>query len=166
MTTPAAPVKFFAVGTTKIVFCTSISNPSSPTRSELDAGIPLCKPDRDDVSAINGFTVSSNLIDAPSYGSRFTSRIPGRTEVSDSSITFYQDITGDDMRSVLARDTSGYVVIMWGGDVEDSKMDVFPVTVSSVGKSAPDNAAADLTVTFAITSLPAEDVSIPAKSSS
>jgi hypothetical protein len=162
MTTPAAPVKFFAVGTTRIVFCATIANPSSPTRSELDAGIPLCEPDRDDVSAINGWTVTSNLIDAPSYGTRFTSRIPGRTEVSDSSLVFYADKMGDDVRSVLPRDTTGYVVIMWGGDVPSAKMDVFPVTVSSVGKSAPDNAAADLTVTFAITSLPAEDVTIPA----
>jgi hypothetical protein len=162
MTTPAEPVKFFAVGTTEILFCATIADKTSPTRAELTAGIPLCQPDRDDVSAINGWTVSSSLIDAPSYGTRFTSKIPGRTEVADSSITFYQDKTGADVREVLPRDTTGYVVIMWGGDVPASKMDVFPITVSSVGKSGPDNAAADLTVNFAITSIPAEDVAIPA----
>jgi hypothetical protein len=161
MTTPAEPVKFFAVGTTKILFCATIANKNSPTRAELTAGIPLCEPDRDDVSAINGWTVTSNLIDSPSYGSRFTSKIAGRTEVSDSSLTFYQDITGADVREVLPRDTAGYVVIMWGGDAPASKMDVFPVTVSSVGKSGPDNAAADLTIDFAVTSIPAEDVTIP-----
>ena len=161
MTTPAEPVKFFAVGTTKILFCATIANKNSPTRAELTAGIPLCEPDRDDVSAINGWTVTSNLLDAPSYGTRFTSKIAGRTEVSASSLTFYQDVTGADVREVLPRDTSGYVVIMWGGDVPSSKMDVFPVTVSSVGKSGPDNAAADLTIDFAVTSIPAEDVTIP-----
>jgi hypothetical protein len=162
MTTLAEPVKFFAVGTTKILFCATLANKSSPTRVELTAGIPLCEPDRDDVSQINGWTVTSNLIDSPSYGSRFTSKIAGRTEVANSSLTFYQDITGTDVRTVLPRDTTGYVVIMWGGDVTASKMDIFPVTVSSVGKSGPDNAAADLTIDFAITSIPAEDVAIPA----
>jgi hypothetical protein len=162
MTTLAEPVKFFAVGTSVILFCATLANKSSPTRAELTAGIPLCEPDRDDVSQINGWTVTSNLIDSPSYGSRFTSKIAGRTEVANSSLTFYQDITGTDVRTVLPRDTTGYVVIMWGGDVTASKMDVFPVTVSSVGKSGPDNAAADLTIDFAITSIPAEDVAIPA----
>lgn len=154
----AATTRFFAPEVTKIVFCTTVANKSAPTRSEINAGKELSG----QVSAVNGFTVSSGLIDAPDYGNRFTSRNPGRTEVADSSLTFYQSQDTNDVRLVLPRNTTGFILMMWGGDVPTQRMDVFPVTVTSAGKSIPDNADADITVQFAITSVPAEDVVIPA----
>lgn len=157
--TPLAPTtRFFAPEVTKIVFCPDVANKAAPTRVEIDAGTSLEK----ECSAVNGFTVSSGLIDAPDYGSRFTAKNAGRTEVADSSLTFYQSQDTDDVRNVLPRGTTGFVLIMWGGDVPTQKMDVFPVEVTSAGKSIPDNADADITIQFAITSVPAEDVAIPA----
>lgn len=150
--------RFFAPGVTQIVFVGNLSDYTSPTRLEIDGGKQLQK----ECFAVNGFTVSSNLIDAPDYGSDFTSRNSGRTEVADSSLAFYQANDTDDVRSDLPRGTIGYVLILWGGDVEGQYMDVFPVEVTSAGKSIPDNADADITVQFAITQVPAEDVEIPA----
>lgn len=154
----AATIRFFAPEVTKIVFCATVANKNSPTRAEINAGKELSG----QVSAVNGFTVSSGLIDAPDYGNRFTSRNPGRTEVADSSLTFYQSQDTNDVRRVLPRNTTGFILMMWGGDVPTQMMDVFPVTVTSAGKSIPDNADADIMVQFAITSVPAEDVTIPA----
>lgn len=154
----AKTTRFFAPEVTKICFLPTVANKNAPTRSEINAGKDLSG----EVSAVNGFTVTSGLIDAPDYGSRFTSRNPGRTEVADSSLTFYQSQDTNDIRTVLPRNTTGFILMMWGGDVPTQKMDVFPVTVTSAGKSIPDNADADITVAFAITSVPAEDVTIPA----
>ena len=154
----AKATRFFAPEVTKIVFCATVANKSAPTRSEINAGKELSG----EVSAVNGFTVSSGLIDSPDYGNRFTSKTPGRTEVADSSLTFYQSQDTNDVRSLLPRNTTGFILMMWGGDVPTQKMDVFPVTVTSAGKSIPDNADADIVVSFAITSVPAEDVTIPA----
>jgi hypothetical protein len=155
--------RFFAPEITKIVFIPEPVTPatfdkSEPTRVQIDAGKELMN----EVSAVNGFNVSSNMIDAPDYGSRFTSQTPGRTSVADSSLVFYQSRDTHDIREVLPRGTKGFVLIMWGGDVPDQLMDVFPVEVTSAGKSIPDNADSDITVMFAITSEPAEDVAIPA----
>lgn len=150
--------RYFAPEICKINFLPAVANKNSPTRSEINAGTDLTP----EISAINGWAVTSNLIDAPDYGSRFTSKTPGRTDAADSSLTFYASQDTTDVRELLPRDTTGYVVIMWGGDVPAQKCDVFPVKVSSNEKNLPDNADADIVVHFAITSVPAEDVAIPA----
>lgn len=153
----AATDRFFAPSVTKIVFCATLANKNSPLRTEINAGKELSG----ECSEVSGFTVTSNLIDAPDLGTRFTAKTPGRIEAADSSLKFYQSRDTNDIRTLLPRDTTGYILLMWGGDVPTQKMDVFPVTVSSVGKTVPDNADADITISFAITSVPAEDVAIP-----
>ncbi|GAA0347895.1 hypothetical protein NE235_10715 [Actinoallomurus spadix] len=150
--------RFFAKRRSRIVFCATLANKNSPTRSEINAGTDLTG----EISQVNGFNTTSNLLDAPDYGSPFTSKTPGAIEAADSSFQCYQDKTTHDIRELLPRDTTGFVIIMWGGDVPGQLCDVFPVTVSSTPKSLPDNAAADITINFAITSEPAEDVVIPA----
>ncbi|MGI5232860.1 hypothetical protein [Actinoallomurus sp. CA-142502] len=157
--TPLATTdRFYAKKVTKIVFAATVANKNSPTRSEINAGKELSG----QCSEVNGFNTTSNLIDTPDYGSDFTGKIPGDVQAADSSLKFYQDRATADIRTLLPRGTTGYILIMWGGDVPTQLMDVFPVTVSSVSKTIPDNAAADMTVSFAITSEPAEDVTIPA----
>lgn len=149
--------RFFAVGVTRVVYCASVSVKTAPTRAEINAGTDLSN----EINATNGFSVGSNLIDAPDIGTTFTSKVIGRTESPDSSLTMYQSLTTADIRSVLPRGTTGFILIMWGGDVAGRKMDVYPVTVASVPKNLDDNKASDLQINFAITSQPAEDVSIP-----
>lgn len=154
----AATDRFFAKKVTKIVFATAVANKNSPTRAEIDAGKELSG----QVSEVNGFGVTANLIDTPDYGTTFTGKIPGPTEAGDSSLKMYQSRDTNDFRRTAPRGTTGYIIIMWGGDVPTQLMDVFPVTVSAVTKTIPDNAAADMTFAFAITGEPAEDVAIPA----
>lgn len=155
----AAETRYFNPETTKVYWCPSIANKNSPTRSELNAGTDLSSA----IADVNGWMVSSEMIDVPDMGSRFVSKIPGRISANDSSITFYMDRAGVDARTVMPRDAEGFIVWLDGGDVAGRKMDVFPVTVSSHGKSRSVGAEpARLTISYAITSEPAENVTIPA----
>lgn len=154
----AATDRFYAKKVTKIVYASALASKASPTRSEINGGKELSG----QVSEVNGFGVQGNLLDTPDYGSTFTGKIPGPTEAGDSSLKFYQSRDTNDIRRLLPRGTTGFIIIMWGGDVPTQLCDVFPVTVSGAPKSIPDNAAADITINFAITSEPAEDVAIPA----
>lgn len=156
--TPA--VRYFPTGTTRYLWVPTIAAATNiPTRTEIDAGTDLST----DLAEVSGFTVSSDLIDTPDINKRFTARIAGRITAEDSSLTFYEDRVGDDVRALLPRDEEGFIVRMGGGDVAASLMDIFPVTVSSQSKQeGTDDEAARITIEFAITSEPVENEAIPA----
>lgn len=154
--TPAS--RFFRPGVTKAYWVVSISNKLAPTRPELNAGSDLSK----DIADIAGWMVSGQKIDTPDLNSTFVSNIPGLTSSDESSITFYAGDNGLDVRSLMPRNTAGYIVWLDGGDVAGRKMDVFPVRVLSVGKQRSMGAEpARLVIQYAVSSEPAEDVTIP-----
>ncbi|ASU83582.1 hypothetical protein CDO52_12975 [Nocardiopsis gilva YIM 90087] len=152
--------KFIHPGITVVLFVPTIADPAAPTRVELDAGTDLTE----EVIAAGGWQLNSNRVSYNPLGSKFTPNIAGRQSVDDSSLTLPQDLAGDDVRSVLPQGTTGYIVIMHGGDVAASPMDVWPVEVSSLGKPVlPEGSEiASIAVQFAIPSEPAESVAIPA----
>jgi hypothetical protein len=146
-TAMAAASRYFQPGTTKVIVIPSIASLSAgATRAEINAGTDVSG----DVAAINGFTINSAQLDTPDLGKRFTSRIPARLTADDSSVTFYADVTGADIRAVLTRDQNTYLGIMDGGDVVGRKADYFSVVVSSVGKVRDMEDAPRLTVSFSI----------------
>jgi hypothetical protein len=154
-----ASTRYFNAGTTEIDFLPAIAAANLvPTRIEMGAGTRLSN----EIADLSGWTVTGGEIDTPDLGSTFTDKIPGKTSVDDSSLTFYADLQGVDVRDVLPRGTTGFIMIMDGGDVAGQPADVFPVRVRSVGKirSAGEDSAR-LTVSFSITAEPAEDVAIP-----
>jgi hypothetical protein len=153
-----ASTRFFRPGITSIVWCTSVANKNAPTRGEINAGTDL----RNEVAEISGWTVTSETVEAPDLGSRFTSSVAGRITAEDSSLTLYESVTGTDARSLLPRDATGFVLFMDGGDTPTRKMDVFPAQVTSVGHGRGIDDVATLIFNFAITSVPAESVTIPA----
>lgn len=154
----ALATRYFEPGTTKIDWLLTIASSTLvPIRAEINAGTDVSR----DVAAIAGFVTTSAQVATPDLGARFVSQIPGRINADDSSITFYASVDGLDVRSVLQRDLNGYVLIMDGGDVATRFMDVFKVTVSSVGKVRDMEDAPRLTVGFTIRNF-AENVVIPA----
>jgi hypothetical protein len=154
----SASSRYFNRGTTKVIFATTISSTAAPTRSEINAGTDLSN----EVAEIEGWMVQSEPIETPDLGRVFTSKIPGPTSADDSSLTMYTDVGGSDVRTLLPRNTSGYIIWMDGGDTAGRKMDVFPVRVSSQGKSRSTEAdAATIEIMFAITAEPSENVTIP-----
>jgi len=154
-----ASVRYFRPGLTKVYWVRTIATYTAPTRAELNAGTDLSP----EIAEISGFSVVSDSVDTPDLLNRFVSKIPGRITADDSSINFYASSTGfTDARSVLPRDTTGFVVFMDGGDVTTTgRMDVWPSTVASVGKLRAMEDPAQVQVTFTPTRVPAEDIVIP-----
>jgi hypothetical protein len=155
----AASVRYFRPGLTKVYWVRTIATYTTPTRAELNAGTDLSG----EVAEISGFSVVSDSVDTPDLLNRFVSKIPGRITADDSSINFYASSTGfTDARSVLPRDTTGFLVFMDGGDVSTTgRMDVWPATVASVGKLRALEDPAQVAIAFTPTKVPAEDIVIP-----
>lgn len=156
----AASTRYINPETTVIYWCPSIATKTAPTRAELNAGTNLVGEN----SSSEGWNITSNQVPTPDMGNLFTGSIPGRLTAEDSSLSMYADVGGSDARTLMARNTAGFIVWLDGGDVAGRKMDVFPVRVSSVGKtrSVEGEEAAMLTIAYSITSSPAENVTIPA----
>lgn len=152
--------RYFNRGTTKCYFLPTIQDENAgPTRQELDAGKDLSP----EIAEIEGWTVSSEMIETPDLATVHTGSIPGSSTSEESSITFYADVTGEDVRTLLPRGTEGYIVWLDGGDVEGSPMDVFPVRVASQSKARTlDDEAATIVVNFAIPREPLENLTVPA----
>ena len=154
---PTALLRYIAPGTRKYYWVTTIATQASPSRGELNAGLDLS----DEVADVSGFTVTSDQVEVPDLATRFTGKIPGRIHADDSSMTFYAASTSNDVRTVLPRDTAGFMVILPEGDVTGQKMDVFPAKVTS---SYVDQSVADpgrVVVNFSITKIPSQNVTIP-----
>lgn len=153
--------RFFGAGTTECLYLPAVAAANgAPTRAEMTAGTVLTA----EIADWSGWTVSGAEIVTPDLGSTFDSKIPGKTSIDDSSITFHGDIGGADVRDVLPRGTGGFIMIMDGGDVPARPADVFPTRVRSVGKLRPVDGGSNfrLTISFSITREPFEDIAIPA----
>jgi hypothetical protein len=153
----AATSRYIPPGTTRYYWVATISNYLSPSRAELNAGSDLTA----EVQAVSGFATSSDQQDTPDLGTRFVSKIPGRITADDSSVTLYASSNSADARTLMPRDAAGFIVIFPEGDVTSQKMDVFPVKVTGVPKSRDVENPATMTFQYAITKVPAENVTIP-----
>ncbi|MCP3820063.1 hypothetical protein NLX86_18780 [Streptomyces sp. A3M-1-3] len=154
----ASAVRYYRRGLTKVSWVPTIANKAAPSRAELNAGTELSV----EVGAVEGWQIVSAVVETPALGSKFNSKIDGAISADDSSLTLYASQTGTDVRDLLARGANGFVVWMDEGDTAGRKMDVFPVRVLSQGKLRQMEEAAQVQVQFAVTSEPAENVTIPA----
>lgn len=151
--------RYIHPGTAVTYFLPAVATLGSPSRVEIDAGTDLTG----EVADAPGWAVSANRVPAPDLKRKFTSRIAGRIDPEDSQFMFYADKETTDIRSLLSRGDQGFILIAHGGDVEGRLYDIYPVEVVAISK--PLNVGGDpaqITVDFAITSEPAEDVPLPA----
>jgi hypothetical protein len=159
---PATPitasVRYVRFGVTRVVFAPAVANILVPTRAEINAGTDLSG----EVSEISGFQVTSNFVDTPDLLSSFTSKLAGRTSSDDSSITMYASSNSTDVRALLSRGTSGFLMWFDEGDTPGRKYDVYPITVGSVAKDRSLEDPARLVVNVAITRTPTENITVPA----
>jgi len=112
--------------------------------------------------SLNGWSLQGSMIDVPDLGSGFTSQINGRLTSPTNDVTLYLSQHSIDARGLLPRLTNGYMLGMWEGDVPGNKMDVFPARVVT---QAVDTAVEDpgqVTISFAVTRIPATNLTIPA----
>lgn len=126
---PPAPLnpttRYLAVGLRKIYWVPAIANYLSPTRAELNAGTDLTA----EVETMTGWSLQGSVVDTPDMGTTFTSQVPGRRTSPTNDITAYLSQNSNDIRSLLPQGTSGFMVVLWEGDVSWQKMDVFPSRV-------------------------------------
>ena len=153
-----ASTRYFRPGLTHVSYLPACANIASPTRAELNAGTDLSP----EISDANGWQVESNFLDVPDLGSTFTAKLAGRTAAADSSLTFYASSNSVDVRALLPRGTSGFIVWLDESDIAGRKCDVFPVTVGSAPKDRSLEDPAKIVINFACTRVPAENVTIPA----
>ncbi len=161
MATLNKSTRFFQPEVSKVFFLPTIASAVlAATRAEITAGTDVSG----EIADLSGWQVRADMIATPDLASRFVSQIAGRTKAEQSSITFYADKTANDVRTVMPRGQVGYIVFMDGGDVATTgKMDVYPVEVAAVGKArSTGDQALQVTIDYAITRPPAEDVAIPA----
>ena len=153
-----ASTRYARFGVTRVVYALTVSNYLSPTRGEINAGTDLSN----EVSEISGFQVTAAFIDTPDLASAFTPKVAGRTTSDDSSITMYASVNSIDVRSILPRGTTGYLMWFDEGDVAGRKFDIYPITVGSAAKDRGLEEAARIIVSVAVTRVPAENVTVPA----
>lgn len=162
MAAPAitASTRYSARGTSKAYWVPTISNAASPTRSELNAGTDLSP----QIADASGFSVSSEQIETPDMATRYTATIPGPISAEESTLVMYMSKNGVDVRALMPRDAVGYIVWLDGGDIAANKMDVFKVSVSShsKGRSFTGSDADRITINYAITAEPSENIAVPA----
>ncbi len=156
--TPLTPTsRYFPPGTRRVYWLIACSNYLAPTRAELNAGTDLSA----EVSGLNGWSVTSATVDTPDMGSRFTTQVPGRLTSATNEITCYTSLNSNDARSLLTRDSNGFVILLWEGVISGLKMDVFPVRVMSQAMDSGIENPGTCTFGFAATRLPAVNLIIP-----
>lgn len=150
--------RYYPPGTRKCYFLTTTANYLSPTRAEINAGVDLSH----EIESVTGFSLTAAMVNVPDMGSRFVQQIPGALESSKNNITFYQDQHSGDVRQIFSIGVTGFILMLWDGDVSGQLMDVFPVQVASVAPDPAVTKAAMLTVDYAPSAVPAIGVVIPA----
>jgi hypothetical protein len=153
-----ASTRYYRPGLTQVNYTPTIANKAAPTRAEINAGTNLSP----ETNAIDGWQPQSNFLDAPDLVSAFVPKVAGSVEAGDSSLTLYASSNSVDVRSLLPRGTVGFILMLDESDTAGRKMDVYPVTVGSQAKIRDIGDVAKIQINFAITSAPAENVTIPA----
>lgn len=160
MTVLAPSDRFFAPEISKVYIALAVAATTFiPTRAEIDAATEVSG----EIADLSGWLQTSGSIATPDFGHRFIGSIPGRKSIADSSITFYADRAGVDVRSLLSEGDDVFVIFADGGDVVAYLADCFPARVASVGKvRTTGDSAHQLTITFTITRPAAVDFALPA----
>lgn len=165
MAPPSIPsaVRYIPEGVTEFYFLTAVTDYTAPTRAELDAGTAWNLTDQ--IAAMGNWGVTSAAVDAPDLKSKFVPTVNGLITIDGPTLSVYLSQTADatDIRSILPRDTVGWIVKFPEGDTSGYTMDIFPVTVASLSKpTALGGTVAVGELTFTVTAEPAENVTVPA----
>jgi hypothetical protein len=159
MATPITKSKrYWRPGVSKCYFAETLADYHAVQRTELDTATDLTR----EIAGIEGWQTTSETLPTPDLGSRFVSKIPAAINADDSAINFYADSTSVDVRTLLPRDTTGFIIWLDEGDVEGQTMDVFPITVASAPKIRNLTDPAQIRIQFTVTDVPDEDQTIPA----
>ena len=149
--------RYIPEGVTRFYFVVTIANYLAPSRGELNAGTDLTP----EVANAGNWGITSNAVDAPDLATTFTAQIPGKVSVDGSTLDMYASSTSADVRTLLPRNTVGYVVKFPEGDITGQRMDTFPVKVGSQAKPTAFGNPSVISLVFYVTRNPGENLVIP-----
>ncbi|MCU1617197.1 MAG: hypothetical protein JWO98_4737 [Frankiales bacterium] len=151
--------RFFQPGVVGVLFLPAIvATTLIPTTTEVTAGTDLTK----EIDDLAGFTVTTAYIETKDASTVVRPQLTGAVSYANSSLTFNGSKNGTDIRTILTRGQSGFIIIGDSGVASGKKADVFPVTVGAVAKLRSfDNANFKIRVDFGITAVPAEEITMP-----
>jgi hypothetical protein len=153
-----ASSRYIPEGVTKYNWLPACANYLSPTRAEINAGTDLSP----EIATTGNWGIISGVIDAPDLATLFTAQIAGKVTVDGPTIDMYADGTSTDVRTLLPRGTTGFILKLPEGDVAGRKCDVFPVKVVAQAKPTNLTNPSVIQLQFAPTKIPAENVTVPA----
>ena len=127
-------------GRVRVAWVPTIADTAEPTVAELNAGLRI----DGKLTAIEGFTATTNEVDTSKVNSRFDSKSPGTGAFSNSAFIVAEDDTDNAVLAGLEDDqlTSGYVVMRLNEDAENvwaaaDEVDVYPATLGVVSRVDP-----------------------------
>jgi hypothetical protein len=153
----AASSRYIPEGVTHFYFVAAIATYTAPTRGELNAGTDLTP----EIASTGNWGIISGSIDAADLATLFTPQIGGKVTIDGPTLDMYADSTSADVRTLLPRGTTGYIVKFPEGDVTGRKMDVFPVKTLAQAKPTNLSNPSVIQLQFAVTKIPAENVAVP-----
>lgn len=159
MTAPAigASTRYIPEGVTHYYFVAAIASYTAPTRSELNAGTDLTN----EVASAGDWAINGSAVPAPDLATLFDSQVAGKTSMGTTTLDMYASSNSSDVRTLLPRGTTGYIVKFPEGDVSGHTMDVFPVKVLAQPKPTNMGNPSVIQLQFVVTKIPAENVTVP-----
>jgi hypothetical protein len=151
--------KFYRRGISEIHFAPAVTDLAAPSRPQITAGVELSP----GVAAIAGFQLSNAPIPVPNLKDQFTPQIDGEDTIADSTLTFNDDVDDDEIRTTLAKGTTGFLILMPYGDVAAARCEVWPVKVSGFNDTWDLGATpAQAVAGFVVTGVPEQNAVVPA----
>lgn len=145
----ALPSVYVPVSYRHINWYPAVANIASVTRAEINAGTDLTGAIPSD--GVKGFTVAANFVDVATFTGGLSAKISMNTlTAATSSLDFLMSLTSSDVRTLLTRGLSGFIGMMWEGDVAGRKQTVFSTTIASQSPTPDGGKEARITIEFAL----------------
>lgn len=145
----------------KVLWVNSIETVLNPTSAEVTGGVYL-NDDPYNLTDIIGWEIEGEVLTEPPWGPFAVQRIGG-LRVIDARLILAAKRDGSDIRSLLSRGTSGFILIFPSGryeDCPDAPLNVYPVCVASIFQMHRhgSSGASRIMVKFAVSAPPGESV--------
>lgn len=138
--------RFVYEGKTNVYWVVSIATDSTPTLSEIQAGVDLTNFVAKDGVAVN---INTNNVDSATIGETFDAQVAGSWG-ADLQLTMFRDDSADTAWNTCVYGSNGYVVIDRFNDTgtDPSNGDKVEVWPAEMHQPAPQNSAANTQVRF------------------
>lgn len=161
--------RFIVSGVAKVVFAPAVATLAAPSRVEITAGTVLASPSLSTtvmgLESISGLELQEQPVVGADVNSVVDKKYKGRKSLPDAVLTFFDDSDGGGaIRTAVAPDTSGYLIVMKYGDVATERCEVWPGRFTTLNDSqvSSANELAKFMATFVVDNAPSQNAVIPA----